>query len=55
METFLACLLNPIDKYPGLRPIGIGKVFTHIAGKVVVTHIQTDKITSAGSLQVFAG
>ena len=55
METFFVCRFIPIDKYPGLRLIGIGKVLTHIAGKVVVSHIRTDIITSVGSLQVFGG
>ena len=35
LEAFLACRLIPLDKNPGLRPIGIGKVLRRIAGKVV--------------------
>ena len=52
MEAFLACRLIPLDKNPGLQPIGIGEVLRHIAGKVVVTHLRTEIVTSVGSLQV---
>lgn len=52
METFLACRLIQLDKNPRLRPIGTGKVLHGVAGKVVVTHIRTDIITSVGSMQV---
>ena len=46
LEAFLANRLIPLDKNPGLRPIGVGKVLRRIAGKVIV---------SVGSLQVRAG
>ena len=55
LEAFLACRLIPLDKNPGLRPIGIGEVLRRIAGKVVVTHFRTEVVTSVGSLQVFEG
>ena len=53
MEAFLACPLIPLDKNPGLRPIGIGEVLRRIAGKV--THFRTEIVTSVGSLPVCAG
>ena len=31
LETFLACRLIPLDKNPGLRPIGVGEVLLRIA------------------------
>ena len=55
LEAFLACRLIPLDKNPGLRHIGIGEVLRDIAGKVVVTHLGTEIVTSVGSLQVCAG
>ena len=53
MEAFLACPLIPLDKNPGLRPIGIGEVLRRIAGKV--THFRTEIVTSVGSLPFCAG
>ena len=55
MEAFLACRLIPLDKNPDLRHIGIGEVLRCIVGKVVVTHIRGEIVTSVGSLQVCAG
>ena len=56
LEAFIACRLIPLDKNPGLRPLGIGEVLRLLAGKVVVTHFRTEIVTSAvGSLQVCAG
>ena len=55
LETFLACRLIPLDKNPGLRPIGFGEILRRIAGKVVVAVVRGDVITSVSSLQVCAG
>ena len=55
LEAFLACRLIPLDKNPGLRPIGIGEILRRIAGKVVITSIRNEIISSVGSLQVWAG
>ena len=55
LETFLACRLIPLDKNPGLRPIGVGEILRCIACKVVVYVIREDIISSVGSLQVCAG
>ena len=37
LEAFLSCRLIPLDKNPGLRPIGVGEVLRRIAGKVIVS------------------
>ena len=42
LEPFLAFRLIPLDKNPGLRPIGIGEILRWIAGKVVVSHVRKD-------------
>ena len=55
LEAFLACRLLPLDKNPGLRPIGVGEVLRRIAGKVVMKIVKTDVQDAAGSLQVCAG
>ena len=55
LEAFLACRLILLDKKPGLRPIGVGEILRRIAGKVVVSVIREDIITSVGSLQVCSG
>ena len=55
LEPFLACRLIPLDKDPALRPTGIGEILRRIAGKVIVSHIQKDLISSAGSLRVCVG
>ena len=55
IEAFLACRLIPLDKCPGLRPIGVGEVLRRIAGKVVMSVVKGDIQESVGSLQVCAG
>ena len=53
LEGFLACRLIPLNKNPGLRPIGVGEVLKRIIEKVVVS--VSNDISSVGSLQVCAG
>ena len=55
LETFVACRLIPLDKNPGLRPIGIGEMRPRLAGKIVVSTIREDITESVSSLQVCAG
>ena len=55
LEAFLACRLLPLDKNPGLRPIGVGEVLRRIAGKVIMNVIKGDIQEAAGSIQVCAG
>ena len=55
LEAFLGNRLIPLDKNPGLRPIGNCEVLQLIAGKVIVSHLKEDVIQSVGSLQVCAG
>ena len=55
IEALLASRLIPLDKHPGLRPIGVGDVLRRITGKVVVSVLRKDVIASVGSLQVCAG
>ena len=55
LEASLACRLIPLNKNPGLRPIGVGETLRRIVGKVVVSSTRNDIIDSVGSLQVCAG
>ena len=55
IEALLACRLVPLDKSPGLHPIGVGEVLRRIAGKVVMRLAKNEIQTSVGSLQVCAG
>ena len=51
----VACRLIPLDKDPGLRPIGIGEVLRRIIGKIVVRILKPDLQESAGELQMCVG
>ena len=55
IEAFAACRVIPLDKNPGLQPIGVGEILRRITGKVFVSVIKTEVVSSAGSLQVCAG
>ena len=55
LEGFLACRLIPLNKNPGLRPIGVCEVLRRIKGEVIVSVVRNDIISSVGSLQVCAG
>ena len=50
-EAFLATKLKPLDKNPGLRPIGVGKVIRRIISKGVVHTMEENIIRSVGNLQ----
>ena len=45
----------PLNKNPGLGPIGVGEVLRRIAGEVVMKILKKDVLHAAGSLQVCAG
>ena len=49
------CRLIPLDKNPGLQPIGIDEVLHQIAGKMVVSRIREDIISADGLPQVSVG
>ena len=53
--TFVACRLIPLDKWPRVRPIGIGDVPQQIVAKVILYVIGGDVVSAAGPLQACAG
>ena len=55
LESYIACRLIPLDKQPGIRPIGIGEVLRRIIGKTILSVIKPNLTASAGNLQLCAG
>jgi len=55
LMPFIACRLIPLDKNPGVRPIGIGDVPRRIVAKATLFVIGEDIISAAGPLQTCAG
>ena len=55
IEAYISCRLIPLDKSPGVRPIGIGEVLRRIIGKSIISVIKPDILISTGSLQLAAG
>ena len=51
----MACRLIPLDKNPGLRPIGVGEVLRRIAEKVVQKVVKEDIKKAAVYLQLRTG
>ena len=35
LEAYVSCRLIPLDKNPGVRPIGVGEVLCRIVGKCI--------------------
>ena len=54
LESFVARRLISLDRKPGLRPIGVGKVLRRIAGKAVMMLLKNDITHAAGALQLSA-
>ena len=55
LMPFVACRLIPLDKHPGVRPIGIGDVPQQIVAKAILYVIGEDVVSAAGPLQACAG
>ena len=55
LESFVACRLIPLDKNPGVRPIGVGEILRRTIGKCVGWVLKNDIQLSAGPLQVATG
>ena len=55
LEAFIGCRLIPLDKNPGIRPIGIGEVLRRIIGKVVGWVLKSDLMEATGPLQAACG
>ena len=55
LEPFLACRLIPLDKNPGIRPIGIGEVLRRIIAKAVMRTFRSEIMDSVGCYQLCGG
>ena len=55
LSAFVAYRLIPLNKCPGVRPIGVGEVPRRIIAKAVLSIFRLDIQDAAGPLQVCAG
>ncbi|XP_068723901.1 uncharacterized protein [Montipora capricornis] len=55
LEGYTSCRLIPLDKNPGIRPIGVGEVLRRIVGKTIAGFLKEEIKEAAGALQVCAG
>ena len=55
LEGYTACRLVPLDKNPGVRPIGVGVVLRRIIGKTTSAMFKEEIKEAVGPLQVCAG
>jgi len=55
IEAYVASRLIPLDKHPGIRPIGIGEVLRRIVGKIISRSATQEIKKAAGPLQTCAG
>ena len=55
LQELLASRLIPLDKNPGVRPIGVGEVLRRIIAKSVTSFLKSDIKLAAGSLQTCSG
>jgi hypothetical protein len=55
LSAFVACRLIPLDKDPGIRPIGIGEVPRRIIAKAILRVVRDDVKEAVGPLQTCAG
>ena len=55
IEGLVACRLIPLDKSPGVRPIGVGEVLRRIIGKAILTVLKSGILNVTGYQQLCAG
>jgi hypothetical protein len=55
LQAFVAGRLIPLDKDPGVRPIGIGQVLRRIASSATMTLLKPELVAATAPLQTCAG
>ena len=55
MEPYNACRLIPLDKNPGVRPIGIGEVMRRIIGRTITKCLKNELMSLGSNYQICLG
>ena len=55
LKVFVACRLVPLDKRPGLKPIGVGEVLRRISANFIMSVAKEDVIGSCSKVQMCSG
>ena len=55
MEPYNACRLIPLDKNPGVRPIGIGEVMRRIIGRTITKRLKNELMSLGSNYQLCLG
>ena len=55
LEPYTSCRLIPLNKNPGVRPIGVGEVLRRIVGKTIAWSLRDEVQEAVGPLQVSSG
>ena len=55
VSAFVAGRLIPLDKCPGIRPIGVGELPRRIIAKAILNVVRSDITAATGPLQVCTG
>lgn len=55
LTAYNACRLIPLDKNPGVRPIGVGEVLRRIIGRCILKCISSDLKTLGSNVQLCLG
>ena len=55
MEAYTANRLIPLNKNPGIKPIGVGEVLRRLIGRAIASELKQDVKEAAGPIQVCAG
>ena len=55
MEPYNACRIIPLDKNPGVRPIGIGEVMRRIIGRTITKCLKNELMSLGSNYQLCLG
>ena len=53
VDAFFACRLIPLNKNPGVRPIGVCEIIRRVIGKAILSVIGGDIQSVTGAIQLF--